>query len=398
MKRIAAATLLAALGALGALAQDADSIILAYQRNFARSSIVTKLELVKEASLRTDADMGPLFEMALRFAVDYSPLLGPDPQLKSLALVSAAATGETGYAKAADALWSLFQISKDEDVRAATMAALGSAGAGDPRMADRLGAFLSSQNELLRSGLKPELPALVACIEALGRLGNAGSFSVLFAAYIAGYPPEVADGAAKALGALKGDYKSFLLQVIAKNPMTEKAAAFSAGMDNPSFDEGARGELAEAALASTLALLSPVPSPSRVDAQALRDLRFASAKELVALKWQKASPLVVKHFKLVQADYAKGEASKAEFLEAVSGLGAMGSIEAAQALALHLQLINAQTEQGVPFDEPVILAVVNALGELGDKAAFDYLLQIGYLRYPDAIKRAAREALLKLKW
>jgi hypothetical protein len=38
------------------------------------------------------------------------------------------------------------------------------------------------------------------------------------------------------------------------------------------------------------------------------------------------------------------------------------------------------------------------LGELGDKAAFDYLLQIGYLQYTEPVKRAAKEALLKLRW
>jgi hypothetical protein len=63
-----------------------------------------------------------------------------------------------------------------------------------------------------------------------------------------------------------------------------------------------------------------------------------------------------------------------------------------------LQFINAQTEQGAPFDEDILLASIAALGKLGDKAAFDYLLQIGYLQYTEAIKRAAKEALLKLRW
>ena len=110
------------------------------------------------------------------------------------------------------------------------------------------------------------------------------------------------------------------------------------------------------------------------------------------------SPLVIRHFNLLQADYAKGLAAKSEFLEAISCLGSMGSTEAAQTLALYLQMMNAQTEQGSPFDEDILLAAISALGELGDKAAFDYLLQIGYLQYTDLIKRAAKDALLKLRW
>jgi hypothetical protein len=76
----------------------------------------------------------------------------------------------------------------------------------------------------------------------------------------------------------------------------------------------------------------------------------------------------------------------------------MGSTEAAQALAIYLQFVNGQTEQGIPFDEDILLANIAALGELGDKASFDYLLQIGYLQYTEAVKRAAKDALLKLRW
>jgi hypothetical protein len=132
--------------------------------------------------------------------------------------------------------------------------------------------------------------------------------------------------------------------------------------------------------------------------QSIRELRLASIRELRALKWQRASSLAVSHFKLILADYAKGAASKADFLEAIGCLGSMGSTEAAQALALYLQFINGQTEQGSPYDEEILLASIGALGDLGDKVAFDYLLQIGYLQYSDAVKRAAKEALLKLRW
>ena len=121
MKRRAAALALAltmALGFITALgAQDADSIVLAYRRNFARASLVTKLELLKEAASRTDAAMGPLYDMAVRFAVDNSALLGPDPQLKDLAVLAAEEIGKDAYAKAIDDLWALFQGYKDQDVR-----------------------------------------------------------------------------------------------------------------------------------------------------------------------------------------------------------------------------------------------------------------------------------------
>jgi hypothetical protein len=379
-------------------AQDADSIVLAYRRNFARASLVTKLELLKEAASRSDAMMGPLYDMAIRFAVDNSALLGPDPQLKDLAVLAAAEAGKAAYGKAVDDLWALFQGYKDQDVRSAAMEALGSAGSGESRVAENLNAFLASQNSLFRSGAQPEYPSLESCIEALGLLGDGSSFSVLFSAYVAGYSPSIAAKAAKALGSIKGDYRGYLLRVIAKNPPLEKSAAYAAGMANPNFADDDRGELSEGAMGAALASTGQASAFSPVEIQALRELRLASARQLRALKWQTASPLAVAHFKLVQSDYAKGAASKGEFLEAIACLGAMGSTEAAQALALYLQFINAQTEQGAPFDEDILIASIGALGELGDKAAFDYLLQIGYLQYTDAVKRAAKDSLLKLRW
>ena len=398
MKRIAALFALA-LGLAAALqAQDADSVALAYRRNFARASLVTKLELLKEAASRPDAAMGSLYDMALRFAADNAALLGADNQLKDLAILAASETGKAAYGKAVDDLWALFQSFRDPGVRSAAIAALGYAGAGEARVAENLNAFLASQNSLFRSGAQPEYPALEACIDALGALGDGSSFSVLFSAYVAGYSPALAAKAAEALGSIKGDYRGYLLRVIDKNPPLEKSAAYSAGMDNPNFTDADRGELAEGAMAAALMATASAETFSPVEVQALRELRLASARQLRALAWQKASPLAVAHFRLMQTDYAKGAATKGEFLEAISCLGAMGSTEAAQALALYMQLVNTQTEQGSPYDEAVLLAAISALGELGDKAAFDYLLQIGYLQYSETVKRAAKDALLKLKW
>lgn len=398
MKRIAAALALALCLGSAIVAQDADSIVLAYRRNFARASLSTKLELLKEASSRSDASMGSLYDMALRFAVDNSALLGADPQLKDLAALAATETGKAAYSPAIDDLWALFQGFMDQDIREAAITALGFAGSGETRVAENLNAFLSSQNSLFRSGSQPEYPALEACIDALGVLGDGSSFPVLFSAYVAGYSPALAGKAAKALGSIKGDYRGYLLRVIAKNPPLEKSAAYAAGLDNPNFDDDDRGALAEGALSAALDATAQPGSYSPVEVQSIRELRLASIRELRALKWQRASSLAISHFKLMLGDYAKGAASKTDFLEAIGCLGAMGSTEAAQALALYLQFINGQTEQGSPYDEEILLASIGALGDLGDKAAFDYLLQIGYLQYSDAVKRAAKDSLLKLRW
>lgn len=392
----AALAVFAAAAVLPAAAQDADSVLLTYQRNFVRSSLGAKLELLKEAGARKAAEMAPLYETALRFAIENVPLLGgSDAQLRELALVAATKVGEARYPRAADRLWSLFNLYEgDTELRAAAIRAIGAAGSADAAIVARLGEFLAAQNMLFRTGILPEYPALEATVEALGALGDGSSFPVLFSTYLAGYSPALTAKASAALGRIKGDYAGYLARVLVMSSPLEKAAALKAGLENPSFGPEERGALAEAALAAGLEWQGGAP----VEAAAIRALNLRAIGTITELRWQRASPLVLRYFRAILADYGKGVAPREALVETIACLGSMGSTEAAQALALQLQLINAQTELGGSYEEELIVAVVNALGELGDKVAFDYLLYVGYLRYPDAVKRAAKDALQRLKW
>jgi hypothetical protein len=210
----------------------------------------------------------------------------------------------------------------------------------------------------------------------------------------AGYPESVIQGAITALESIQGNYKQYLIDVIRKNSPAEKFAAFRIGANNSAFSEAERGDLAQTALEVTLDLF---PGNAESGA-AVSSLRYAAIQSLKELKWTRASSLVIRHFYRVQTDYASGAAPRERLLEAIACLGAMGNSESAQVLALQLGYFNSQKERNGESDEVVVLALVQALGELGDKVAFDYLLYISYLKYPERIQAAAREALNRLKW
>ena len=64
-----------------------------------------------------------------------------------------------------------------------------------------------------------------------------------------------------------------------------------------------------------------------------------------------------------------------------------------------LGVLNTAAAQDVAsVNHEVLLAVIESLGALGDKAAFDNLLYVTYLPYPETITTAARTALAGLKW
>jgi hypothetical protein len=182
--------------------------------------------------------------------------------------------------------------------------------------------------------------------------------------------------------------------VIKNNPPAEKLAAFRVGAHNAGFTDAQRGELAETALRVSLEFLAT----NAESAAAISELRYQSAPVLTELKWTRATDLAARHFYQVQTDYGNGSVPKEQFLGAITCLGAMGSSGAAQVLALQLGYLNSRMERNGSFDEAVILGVVNALGEIGDKTAFDALLYISYLNYPEQIQAAARASLNRLKW
>jgi hypothetical protein len=383
-----------ALVVSGVVAQDSAALIETYRRNFARSSLGTKYELLKEAASYENVDMGPLYDTALLFVLNNSSLLASDATLRDMAVLCVEMLRKYAYAPAAENLWSLFRVFRDNIVRIPVLQTLGEIGKGNASIIRELNSFLETQLNLHKSGAQIDTTVIDATVNSLGRLGDPSSFSVLFAAYTANLSKSITDRSSVAMASLQGDYASLLAEVIRRNAPLEKAAALDAGLRGEALSPEKRAELAEVALTVGVPFMSPVPG----DQVSITAMRAQAARELTARQWQKASPIAVRHFFDFLLQFNRGQVSKSNLLEAIALLGAMGSTEAAQALAQYLQIINSETEQGKNFDEQITLAVVNNLGILGDKTAFDHLLYIGYLQYPESVKRAARDALQKLRW
>jgi hypothetical protein len=129
-----------------------------------------------------------------------------------------------------------------------------------------------------------------------------------------------------------------------------------------------------------------------------RDIRAMALKVLSDAKWLKASSLAIEHFGMSLVAFDRGVVSKSYLLEAIYGLGNMGTHESAERLTLYLELLNSYTEHGRVYDEQIVLAVLENLRLLGDKVAFANLSYTQYLNYSDVVKKAAQNAVDDLKW
>jgi HEAT repeat protein len=374
-----------------------ESILLSYERNFLRVGLAEKERILRDAATDEKAPefIGELHEFALNFVLQNMDILYEDADFTVLTVTVIRGLGSSRHREAADNLWQAFSRFQDPLIRVEVLNALAVLGSGNARIVENLNQFLVNQNSRFRSGIPPdEYPVLSACIGALGAIGDRSSFPALFSVLTTGYPEAVTREAAAAMDAIPGDFSQYLADVIRRNPPVEKFAAFTVASNNRRFSDTERGEMAALALETGLDFFAG----NREDEATVSNLRYAAARALRNLRWTKAAGLVIKHFYRVQQDYSRGGASREQVVEAITCLGAMGSSDAAQVLALHLGFLNSRMERDGEFDDAVTLGAIEALGEIGDKVAFDYLLYISYLPYPKEIQGAAKEALSRLKW
>jgi len=375
---------------LSVLLPAQESILSSYERNFIRASLADKTRILRDAATdeRSVEFIGSLYEMALRFALANGDFFRDDPDMITLVATAARGSGNSGSRASVKSLWELLQAYRDSYSRVEILGALAILGTGDQELIRNLNKFLADQNNSFRTGVSMDYPVLRSCIETLGILGDNSSFPILFSSMTTGYPQIITQEILKALESIQGNYKDYLIGIIRKNPFPEKAAAFRIGAYNERLSQAERGELAQTALEIALQYSGPAET----------SLRYDAITVITRLRWTPASSLAVRNFYRVQTDYTSGAVLKERLLEAIACLGVMETSEAAQALALQLGYFNSQTEKSGQYDEAIILALINALSELGDKAAFDYLLYISYLNYPDRIQASAREALNRLRW
>ncbi len=359
--------------------------LMSAKRDFVKAALSEKVILIRNAGGK---NAGELYVFALHFALDNADLFALDPDMTALVREAALGARRALYTPAADALFACAAHYGDTAVRIALYHALADTARGNAAVIDGLNQLLQDQNTAFKAGMTLDYATMEASVAAMGALGDESSYAPLFDAYVLPYPKELTDAARDAMRGIQGDFRAFLAGVIRNGAGEDKVKAFALAMDDPLILAAEKNLLAQTALSIGLSS----------DDSASYDLRYAAVRALTVLGWSGASDLVIRHFYQVQTDYAAGNVEKARFVEAIKCLGAMRTPEAAQILSIQLGLFNSQTEQNASIDNEIVLAVIHALGGIGDKVAFDHLLYVAFLPYSLDAKTAAKDALAKLRW
>lgn len=375
-------------------AQDTQELLKSFKRNFVIASLEVKIQIVQDAAKTGSREMGPLYLQAVDFVLENFSYLDVEQRFRVLGALAADQIRATGYRDARYSVWKLFQTDSSQDLRLSCLNALAVVGKGDPEIVQNLNLWLTAQNTVFQTGKVPDVPVILAAVKALGSLSDASSFPVLFNTMNLGYPEEVTRASRQALQSIPGDLKAAYLDVLQSRPLPEKRLALEMALDSDRLSDADKGALAELALDMGL---HTAAADNQLKAAA-RELRFSAVKALSARKWSKATALAIEHFNTLLLEYEHGLADRRFLVEAMDCLGSMGTHEAAVRLTQYLILLNSYTERVREFDSVIILSVIQNLGRLGDKVAFDDLMYVEYLSYPNEIKATARKVRSNLKW
>jgi HEAT repeat protein len=375
-------------------AQNPEDLLRSFTRNFAIASLDVKMRIVQDAGTSGSSELGPLYQQAIDYVLGNFSLIDTDQRFRQLAILAVDQMEASGYTEGRYSVWKLFDTDTETGVRISCLNALGTLAKGDEEIIKYLNVWLQQQNTVFQAGKVPDVYVISAAVRTLAELGDQSSFPVLFSTMAIGYTNDISRAAREGLFRLGGELKDSIIGILKESTIEEKKLAVQMAMETDRLDESSQAEIAQFALDVGLHT-AVVDNPSR---QIAREIRYLAAVALTERKWSAATDLAIEHFDTVLLEYDRGLTDKRRVVEAVDCLGAMGTHEAAVRLTQYLVLLNAYTERRQEFDNVIVLAVVENLGLLGDKTAFDDLLYAQYLSYSSEIKKAAREALDTLRW
>jgi len=368
------------------------SVLDSYIQRFTVADPVTQAEILLGAKNdeTMNEHMGELYEYAMLFVLDNHAQMGDLAYVNNIIDISLKGLVNTRRSESLDILWELFLVYPDAQAAADILVAMGVLGKGDTTVTENINNYLMETNLKFRSGMGVNYSTISACIAAIMELGDISSYPALFQSICAGYPEIIFSEAFGALELIHGNLHHFLIGVIENNPAEEKFAAFRAGVNSERLSLSERSLLAEIALEQALS-----DGDDNVDMIAMRS---AAVLALTNFRWTRANASAIMNYYRAQEDFQNDAAAIDRFVEAIAFLGAVGNSDAALILGLQLGLVNARMESSGSFDAEITLAIVQALGLIGNKAVFDNLLSVINLPYPENIKAAAEEALERLKW
>ena len=357
-----------------------------YEINYIKGDIKQKTQAVIDAGDQGDLTLSV---KAIDFAIAVHEVLGDDPDLVSLLQVAIQTIGidpQKGQIPGlSEKLAEVFKTFQSDAIRVAAL--------------DRITLFPSTESiTLINSYISncaiqkaAMTPVLLKAINTIGRIGNGSSFSLLFAIVLDDIWPPYSNQIEYSLGYLANRSEKEILSVYGSATLDKKLRIVQIVSKNENIVQNIKGDVAQNALAESITNVGNITNEQI-------NIQVISVQAIADTHWTRAAFLVTDFFKVAKKEYENGLLPEDQFAQIILNAASVASTDTCQILSSYLDSLNKDMEKGKVPSKQVILATIRALGGLGDKTAFDYLLYVTYLDYPEDVISSARDALAKLKW
>ena len=364
---------------------------------FVKGNIADKTAAVREAK---DSDAEWITDQALAFCLENKELLGNDRELDGLAVAAILSYSpekikkqtDSKKQKITDNLISLFTaFNKSSTVQIAVISKAVNLKDSLPTVS-----FTALLNSYLKTSdvKKADSGVFKASIGALGTIGNSESFKILYgflndSAYSA-YKKEIEE----ATIALIPNAMDEVIALVKGSDLNRITSIFALVQKNSQISKKNLCEIAENMLSESILLID---NSSGNSAENIK-FQISLLNILSENNWTRASSVALSAFEVSKVQYEKNNMSAEQFKTVISSLRNVAPLDAVAPLISYLEELNSHTEKGDSVSSEIALAVINTLGAIGDKAAFDSLLAVTYLNYEESVLTAARDALSGLRW
>lgn len=364
---------------------------------FIKGNITDKTAAVREAD---DSEADWVSDNAIAFCLENKELLGNDRELDALAVAAILSyypeslknQSDDQKQKLTDNFISLFtSFNKSNTVQIALiskMVTLKNTISTDSFTALLNGYLKTTDIKTIDAGV------FKACISALENIGNDESFKILYgflndSSYSA-YKKEIE----KTTVALIPNAMNEVIAQIKNSDMKKMTAIFNLAKENSQISKKNLCEISENVLNESILLVDD----SSVNSTENITLQISALEILSENRWTRASAPALSYFDLSKKLYDKSKMSGEQFKTVITSLRNIAPLDAVNPLIDYLEELNDSTEKGKSVSTDIVLSIINTLGAIGNKAAFDSLLAVTYLNYEESVLTAAREALSGLRW
>lgn len=367
------------------------------QQKFIKGNLSDKTAAVREGS---EKDNIWLSTHAISFVIDNYQYLEDDRELEGLA-VAAILSLPSDYGNSmtddeklnvSNQLITMYkQFSKSSTVRIAILSKYLSLRNYIPT--EKLTETLNQ--DLQTSGALYTDPSLTkTIINSLYYIGNNASFLILYNYYSENKFTEYKNELEQTLVSLIPQSINEILKIIHSKNIAQIQKIYELINKNSKISQNFLSEIAENLLNETILIMSN----STEKKSELVAIQLGALKILNDNKCTRASASVLSYFNLAKSEVKDGTITDSQFVEVIYAIGNLAPIDSVNSLINYLEELNKNMEKEQPVSSLVVTAVIKTLGAIGDKSAFDSLLAVTYLNYPDSVLTAARNALSGLKW